>query len=186
MDVQGKIETSKIVDTYLQCARYFQQSDVCDGIFFNNTTGYCAIIENNDGNVIKDTILGEFFYRKKKKGLVEKNIQPVHDGKGYEAPMSASQPMRRLVKATEKTGMVLWWIGRTDASQEGIFRWIKNGENVTYSNWDIDQPDDGSDGIPGADCMRYIIKSKTKAAWWDRDCNNEFAFICENKMFSLS
>ncbi|XP_063416373.1 collectin-12-like [Mytilus trossulus] len=146
MDVQGNIESVITVDTYLECARYCIQSDVCDGIFYNSTNGYCVIIAIADG-LISNVSLGTFF---------------------------------RLKKIQQ--GLRFWWIGGTDAAQEGIFRWI-NGENVTYSNWAQGQPDDWSEGIHGADCIRYVINSKTEAVWVDKHCHDELRSICENKMF---
>ncbi|XP_071127066.1 galactose-specific lectin nattectin-like [Mytilus edulis] len=207
MDVQGKIETAITVDTYLQCARCCLQSDVCDGIFYNSTTGYCVIIEIFDGLVINNVSLGKFF-RLKKNCLYsgyeyiwqldscimfyyshltwsDSKLRCVNDNGNLLTIETARKEyilLPFLMEKFEKQGLRFWWIGGTDAAQEGIFRWI-NGENVTYSNWDHSQPDDSSDGIPGADCIRYLIHSMTEAAWRDYDCNDQLRSICENKMF---
>lgn len=45
------------------------------------------------------------------------------------------------------------WTGLTDSAQEGIFTW-SSGEPVSYTNWEVGQPDDGGGFYPHED---YVL-----------------------------
>jgi hypothetical protein len=45
------------------------------------------------------------------------------------------------------------WTGLTDATKEGLFSW-SSGEPVTYTNWEVGQPDDGRGFYPHED---YVL-----------------------------
>ena len=71
-----------------------------------------------------------------------------------------------------KFGSKLTWIGATDGDEEGTFRWT-DGTPLTYSNWDLGQPDDAI----GEDCAQYWVSGK----WNDNNCGNQHYFICKEK-----
>ncbi|CAG2210720.1 unnamed protein product [Mytilus edulis] len=205
-NVQGRINTTLTVSTTLECARYCHQHNICDGIFYNKTSGHCATFDIEDGHMIQEYSLGNFFYGKKdcRDSGYEYIWQLDTCITFYTAKLSWSGSQQRCIDDSgnllviqsgrkeyfflpylwakyETTGITGWWIGGTDVSQEGIFRWV-DGELVIHNNWGYNQPDDMSNTvIPGADCMRYEITSK--ATWFDIDCSHQFASICENRMF---
>jgi hypothetical protein len=58
----------------------------------------------------------------------------------------------------ESTGIRGWWIGLNDLNEVGIYKWL-SGQNMNYSNWEPDQPDneDVSDGSNG-DCVQHLYR----------------------------
>ncbi|VDI47594.1 Hypothetical predicted protein [Mytilus galloprovincialis] len=64
-NVQGKINTSIKVSTSLECSRCSHQNKTCDGFFYDNTNGQCATFNIEDGIIIYENTLGNFFYWKK-------------------------------------------------------------------------------------------------------------------------
>lgn len=59
-------------------------------------------------------------------------------------------------------------------AEEGHLKWI-NGNNLTYTYWNIGQPD----GVNISNCLRANLDFR----WFDRNCQNKLASICENKAF---
>ena len=45
---------------------------------------------------------------------------------------------------SEVWGNDLYWIGFTDEAEEGNWQWV-TGEEVVYTNWHDDQPDNNND-----------------------------------------
>lgn len=71
-----------------------------------------------------------------------------------------------------------WWIGGND-----VFEWT-SGQNITYANWGLNQPDDKSSGVPNADCIQYYFRKKYQSfEWYDHRCDNVRSSICESKAF---
>ena len=58
----------------------------------------------------------------------------------------------------ESTGIRGWWIGLNDLNEVGIYKWV-SGQNMNYSNWEPDQPDneDVSDGS-NDDCVQHLYR----------------------------
>ncbi|CAC5386268.1 unnamed protein product [Mytilus coruscus] len=186
-NVQGRINTTITVSTTLECSRCCHQNKICDGFFYDKSSGNCATFNIEDGLIIYENTLGDFFYRKK--DCLDSRYEYIWQLDicitFYASELSWNASQQRCAEDSgnllEITGILGWWIGGTDVYQEGIFQWM-DGERVTYTNWAYNQPDNMTNTvIPGGDCMRYGIYSKAK--WFDLDCSNKFAFICENKMF---
>lgn len=55
-----------------------------------------------------------------------------------------------------------FWIGLSDEANEGVFVW-SNGDPVTYTNWRLDQPDNG-DGLEEQDFVRLEM---SQAGQWN-------------------
>jgi parallel beta-helix repeat protein len=64
-----------------------------------------------------------------------------------------------------------FWIGGSDAAQEGTWRWL-TGAALTYANWGADQPDDAG----GA---QDYLAIKTDGTWADEDGSSLLSYICE-------
>ncbi|KAK7483733.1 hypothetical protein BaRGS_00025054 [Batillaria attramentaria] len=64
------------------------------------------------------------------------------------------------------------WIGLEDFLTEGDFRWASAGAKPTYTNWDVDQPDDHQQT---QDCVQLI----NTGVWRDGNCAHANSFICE-------
>lgn len=71
------------------------------------------------------------------------------------------------------------WIGLYDDA--GSWRWSFQDENVTYLNWDFDQPNN----LHG---RQYCVNLRSTGYWWDEACNLTMPFFCQNsgKIFSVS
>jgi hypothetical protein len=44
----------------------------------------------------------------------------------------------------DPTGNHKYWIGLIDLFHEGNFIWASTGEKATYTNWQVDQPDNAN------------------------------------------
>ena len=67
-----------------------------------------------------------------------------------------------------------FWIGGTDAINEGEWTWVTSGSNFTYSNWAPGFPDDyrGNE-----DCAE--LHRDSHFLWNDEKCDHRMSFICE-------
>ncbi|XP_070564554.1 cubilin-like [Ptychodera flava] len=72
-----------------------------------------------------------------------------------------------------KMNSVEYWIGYTDLSVEGRWRWLncRDSSEWDLGNWAPGQPTNGTD----EDCA--ITNSNNK--WEDRDCNNPLPYVCK-------
>eukprot|EP00697_Spironema_sp_BW2_P017615 gnl/Spiro4/9363_TR4939_c0_g1_i1.p3 gnl/Spiro4/9363_TR4939_c0_g1~~gnl/Spiro4/9363_TR4939_c0_g1_i1.p3 ORF type:complete len:139 (+),score=45.20 gnl/Spiro4/9363_TR4939_c0_g1_i1:547-963(+) len=72
------------------------------------------------------------------------------------------------------------WIGYSDARIEGQWQWV-NGEvgvldnDVVYTNWAPDQPDNGAGG---EDCA-FLSGGSKGTLWSDGKCFLQKTFLCE-------
>lgn len=62
------------------------------------------------------------------------------------------------------------WLGAHDADTESVFRWIDD-EPFEFTNFDDGEPND--DG--GEDCLLLLGSGR----WDDRDCGDDYKFVCE-------
>ena len=70
------------------------------------------------------------------------------------------------------------WLGATDESEEGVWRWV-NGELLSYTNWADDEPNNGEwTGHDGPYEHYLSFKSETSGKWNDI-ANGSVNFICE-------
>jgi len=74
-----------------------------------------------------------------------------------------------------------FWIGANDEKAENDWRWVSNGDPITYSNWRPNEPNNGGgrnkgDGNEHCAMMLWVFSW----AWNDASCKNENAcYICE-------
>ncbi|XP_062598611.1 perlucin-like protein [Saccostrea cucullata] len=66
-----------------------------------------------------------------------------------------------------------FWIGGTDAAQDGVFMWEGHSQEFTYTNWGPGNPD----RTGTADCVILFQRSQYK--WHDTSCSNDNSYICE-------
>jgi hypothetical protein len=76
------------------------------------------------------------------------------------------------------------WIGGSDAQQEGLWRWVRDGVEFwsgsetggpidgAFSNWNADEPN----GETGSDCVRMVPGT---ARWADLECEELRLGLCE-------
>jgi hypothetical protein len=70
-------------------------------------------------------------------------------------------------------GNVRVWIGINDRTTENAFVW-SSGEPVAFTDWDDDQPDNGSGS---EDCA--LIRGNDSRRWDDDQCDNSHPYVCE-------
>lgn len=73
------------------------------------------------------------------------------------------------------TFQVGFWIGLTDAAQEGRFEWV-TGESFRYSNWAVGQPDDRSGRNGGSEDYAHTLSIAERNGAWNDKQNDEFVF----------
>nr|XP_022304396.1 perlucin-like protein [Crassostrea virginica] len=66
-----------------------------------------------------------------------------------------------------------YWIGGTDAGQDGVFKWEGYSQNFSFSNWGPNNPD----RLNSADCV--ILYQPSDYKWHDTSCTNDNSYICE-------
>ncbi|KAK3084166.1 hypothetical protein FSP39_009321 [Pinctada imbricata] len=69
-----------------------------------------------------------------------------------------------------------YYIGATDISSEGLFKWQVSGTYLYegYADWCPSEPDDFGHK---QDCV--MIWSECENRWDDMDCSSKYGFICE-------
>ena len=65
------------------------------------------------------------------------------------------------------------WLGVTDVAQEGVFVWDHNGKQLTYSDWDTNQPNNWGD--------QDYVDYKFGYGWQDDKSFRNYGAICEYK-----
>ena len=66
------------------------------------------------------------------------------------------------------------WLGSNDLDSQGDFRWLPSGRQLTFVNWDENQPDNQYEH-----CIAYVHQSRK---WHDVNCVNPGInkLICED------
>ena len=67
-----------------------------------------------------------------------------------------------------------WWLGLTDADNEGDWRWSEGAPISNYVNWASGQPDSGTGD---EDCG---AASASEQGWHDLPCSTKLPYICED------
>ncbi|CAC5417505.1 unnamed protein product [Mytilus coruscus] len=82
--------------------------------------------------------------------------------------------LKTLMKELGSSDM---WIGANDCGTEGQYKWVSDGSNVTYTDWDRLQPDD----LNNEDCIELWDNYKTLkiSHWNDNRCSSKFHYMCE-------
>lgn len=88
------------------------------------------------------------------------------------ARMDRAEQAKALRDAASKHNKERWWIGLSDHSEEGTFRWT-DGSPVEWTNWAKREPD--NDGC-NQDCA--ALKERGKGKWHDTHCGQHRPFIC--------
>ncbi len=65
-----------------------------------------------------------------------------------------------------------WWIGLTDAAEEGVFTWV-DGTAVDFDGWADGEPNDSN----GEDCVEMTFFAA--GAFNDNSCDRQQYYICE-------
>ncbi|KAJ7379755.1 Sushi, von Willebrand factor type A, EGF and pentraxin [Desmophyllum pertusum] len=83
-----------------------------------------------------------------------------------------------FIKSQYLTGNVVYWIGLTDAENEGTWKWSDGSALTGYINWHFNEPND----MGGEDCVQIVLGTHSKiynAGWNDATCSISLGFICE-------
>lgn len=72
-----------------------------------------------------------------------------------------------------------WWLGASDLSQEGTWRWANDNSKVNFNNWLRGQPDNQNN----EDCLHYW--PKYNYGWNDNPCRSSSWYICEQKFSTV-
>ncbi|XP_048727628.2 asialoglycoprotein receptor 1-like [Ostrea edulis] len=68
-----------------------------------------------------------------------------------------------------------FWIGLSDDSREGQWKWLPSGETSWFTDWAPGQPDNGHN----EDCA--VLFHQANYHWNDDQCDRSFYFICEKE-----
>ena len=68
----------------------------------------------------------------------------------------------------------LLYIGGTDAATEGTFRSTVTGTPLTYTRWEVNEPNNW-----GGDQHCIVMSAVVSGSWRDEQCQARFASICE-------
>lgn len=85
---------------------------------------------------------------------------------------SAAQSAQVFQAARAIDPRARWWIGLSDAAQEGRFVWV-DGAPVDLTGWARGQPDNGS---CNQDCAALLRNGSGR--WQDRHCGQHQPFVC--------
>ena len=70
------------------------------------------------------------------------------------------------------------WLDATDSATEGIFIWMATQEVMTYTNWDINEPNNGGYYGGGEDCAHL---NSRHGKWNDKECGASGKSVCESE-----
>lgn len=95
---------------------------------------------------------------------------------GHLVTISSEEEMDKIMSIVSLGEMATYWIGYSDEDTEDYWCSV-TGEEITYTNWDVGQPDDYNNAEDYA-----LIKNQPNGKW--NDVKNEYSdvsvgFICE-------
>ncbi|XP_071838886.1 uncharacterized protein [Apostichopus japonicus] len=67
----------------------------------------------------------------------------------------------------------IFWIGLNDIERAGFYQWV-DGSTVTFTNWDLGQPDN-HDGR----CVGMAVGPNDFGEWDDQTCDSRYQAICQ-------
>ncbi|XP_071945466.1 alpha-N-acetylgalactosamine-specific lectin-like [Antedon mediterranea] len=70
---------------------------------------------------------------------------------------------------------VTYWIGLTDAKDEGKWRWSDTNTLATYTNWDKKEPNNNGN----QDCVTVWNRNGLQTKWDDVQCTYEHGSVCK-------
>ncbi|XP_034331490.2 perlucin [Magallana gigas] len=68
-----------------------------------------------------------------------------------------------------------FWVGATDAFEEGHWLWISSQQPVKFTDWAPNEPYQGV----GFECMTLTARQGFR--WNDENCNHKWGFICKKE-----
>lgn len=111
---------------------------------------------------------------KEQRYIMEKARKSPGENVGEELNIEWSNGLR-LVSFFSDTRHCDFWAGLTDRETEGDWRWTQGNKQLLYSNWNLDEPNNGSGN---EHCMHLLWVFNW--AWNDAHCNRDNScYICQ-------
>ena len=66
-----------------------------------------------------------------------------------------------------------YWLGLSDETQEGIWKWQKSFVEASYTNWCCDRPHTDRK----RNCAHIVVDGDEKGNWFDIDCSLDRDYI---------
>ena len=83
-------------------------------------------------------------------------------------------PTCELRFAVDDTLMRLLYIDGTDAAEEGVWVSVTTGAELTYFNWDHDEPSGGS-------IQNCVVINRNSGLWLDFPCSTYLSIACQSE-----
>ena len=77
-----------------------------------------------------------------------------------------------LSSALNTRGFTLFWLGGSDSSEEGVWKWSHSNDPLDFSMWKTGEPNDANN----EDCLHMYTYT---GGWNDRECESPLGFVCE-------
>lgn len=76
-----------------------------------------------------------------------------------------------------------FWTSGTKMGNNGVYRWMGSGRNVTFTNWAPGQPDNLFYSNEQEDCINIFGTDRggVGSKWNDHLCSTQLNFICEQE-----
>ncbi|XP_045182258.2 perlucin-like protein [Mercenaria mercenaria] len=86
---------------------------------------------------------------------------------------------RKLFKRDSGSrNVTAFWLGASDTDIDGIWKWVSTDEELTYTEWDVSQPNNKPDNKE--DCM--ALNGAYDFNWHDGVCKQRVGYpLCEKK-----
>ena len=88
------------------------------------------------------------------------------------ATISNSRDNNIALKSKTNSAENYVWIGLNNNNTQGAWRWSEDSSNVSFCNWNKDEPNGNSD----------CVEMTKDGRWNDKSCNTKRPFICHGEL----
>ena len=120
--------------------------------------------------------------------LFAADLQTWYNAKAFCADQHGAQLVKidssdenNFIKSQYLIGQVDYWIGLSDSSSPGVWKWADGDVLGNYTNWGWNQPSSpGVQHCAGIQNGTYYSGNHVfDSQWHDSDCSNSKGYICE-------